>query len=345
MKQTSANSRMAGDEIPSDAVLFGSTPAMAEIHERLGKVADTNIPILLEGESGTGKEIIAKYIHQRSVWSEGPFVKVNCPAIPGTLVESELFGYEKGSFTGAAGTKPGRVEMADTGTLFLDEISELALELQSKLLQLLQDGQFCPIGARSDKKVEIRVVCATNRRLEREASSGRFRQDLYYRITGVIFQLPPLRERVADIPMLVSYFAGLHSERYQRKVPPLSASTMSLLKTHAWPGNIRELENLTKRYVVLGTEDAIVSALHSRTAEQYEAEIPLDSSLPLKKVTREAVRNLESKIILNALQANHWNRKRAARVLKISYRALLYKLKQTGLDTHRDNSIEVPSAD
>jgi two-component system response regulator AtoC len=345
MKPTSANSRTAGDEIPPDQVLFGSTPAMVEIKDRLEKVADTNIPILVEGESGTGKEIIAKYIHQRSVWSKGPFVKVNCPAIPGTLMESELFGYEKGSFTGASGTKPGRAEMADSGTLFLDEISELALELQSKLLQLLQDGQFCPIGAREDKKVQIRVVCATNRRLEREAVSGRFRQDLYYRITGVIFKLPPLRERVTDIPMLVSYFAGLHSERYQRRVPPLSASTMSLLKAHSWPGNIRELENLTKRYVVLGTEDAIVSELRSRTPEQFEQEIPLDNSLPLKKVTREAVRNLESKIILNTLQANHWNRKRAARALKISYRALLYKLKQTGLDTPRDSSIEVPSAD
>jgi two-component system response regulator AtoC len=333
--------------IPEE-VLFGSTSAMAGIRESLKKIADTNIPILLEGESGTGKEVIAKYIHQQSLWSNGPFVKVNCPAIPGTLVESELFGYERGAFTGAYGAKPGRVEMADCGTLFLDEISELALNLQSKLLQLLQDGQFCPIGAREDKKVEIRVVCATNRRLEREIANGRFRQDLFYRITGLVIQLPPLRERVADIPMLVAYFLGAHCARYQRTVPPISPATMALLKAHEWPGNIRELENLTKRYVVLGTEDVITRDLKSRRLEVFEPDVPLDNSVPLKKVTRDAIRDLENKIILSTLQAHHWNRKRAARALKISYRALLYKLKRSGLDMPRDPrvpEIELSSAD
>jgi two-component system response regulator AtoC len=260
-------------------------------------------------------------------------------------VESELFGYERGAFTGAFGYKPGRVEMADRGTLFLDEISELALSLQAKLLQLLQDGQFCPIGAREEKKVDIRVICATNRQLEREINGGSFRQDLYYRITGVVIQLPPLRERTDDLPLLVSYLIKLHGERYERSVPPLSASTMTLLRTHSWPGNIRELENLIKRYVVLGNENVITSELRSRNIEQFDPEIPVGDSVPLKKITRDAIRDLESKIILNTLQANHWNRKRAARALKISYRALLYKLKRTGLDMPRESRAAVPAGE
>src|SRR5690242_2100728 len=175
-------------EIPPESILFGRSEAMQALRERLEKLASANVPVLIQGESGTGKDIIARMIHARSPWRSGPYVKVNCPAIPGTLLESELFGYEKGAFTGAYGTKPGRVEMAHRGTLFLDEISELDLGLQSKLLQLLQDGQFCRIGAQEDKKVEVRVVCATNRILEAEIESGTFRQDLFYRINVVNLQ-------------------------------------------------------------------------------------------------------------------------------------------------------------
>src|SRR5437867_8018958 len=184
-------------EIPPDAVVFGRSEGMQELRQRLDKVAGANVPVLIQGESGTGKDVVARMIHLLSPWKSGPFVKVNCPAIPGTLLESELFGYEKGAFTGAFGMKPGRVELAHRGTLFLDEISELDLGLQSKLLQLLQDGQFCRIGAQEDKKVEVRVVCATNRHLEQEIESGTFRQDLVYRINVVNLHLPPLRERPA----------------------------------------------------------------------------------------------------------------------------------------------------
>jgi two-component system response regulator AtoC len=292
--------------------------------------------VLIHGESGTGKDIIARMIHGLSPWKNGPFVKVNCPAIPGTLVESELFGYEKGAFTGAFGSKPGRVEMAHCGTLFLDEISELDLPLQSKLLQLLQDGQFSRIGASAEVKVDVRVVCATNRQLQREVSGGRFRQDLYYRITGLILHLPPLRERVADISMLAEYLIGLHCIRYKREVPPLSASTLMLMKTHTWSGNIRELENLMKRYVVLGSEEVITKELNWRTTSHIDLEVAPESSIALTQVTREAVKDLESKIILSTLQANQWNRKRAARALHISYRSLLYKLKRAGLNSRRD---------
>ena len=336
MKSSAANVHQLDDDIPPEPIIFGSSPAMAAIRESLLKVADTNIPVLIEGESGTGKEIICKYIHKLSIWADGPFVKVNCPAIPGTLVESELFGYEKGAFTGAFGAKPGRVEMAHCGTLFLDEISELDLPLQSKLLQLLQDGQFSRIGASAETKVDVRVVCATNRQLQREVTNGRFRQDLYYRITGLILRLPPLRERIGDISMLAEYLIGLHSERYKREVPPLSTSTLMLMKTHPWSGNVRELENLMKRYVVLGTEDVITKELNWRTTSHIDLEVAPEGSIALSQVTREAVKDLESKIILSTLQANQWNRKRAARALHISYRSLLYKLKRAGIYSRRD---------
>lgn len=332
MNATIASDMTLVDALPPNAVIFGSSPAMAAIQSKLGKVADTNIPVLIEGESGTGKEVIAKYIHRRSAWFEGPFVKVNCPAIPGTLVESELFGYEKGAFTGAFGSKPGRVAMANCGVLFLDEISELAIELQSKLLQLLQDGQFCPIGGREDTTVDVRVICATNRQLNQEVAAGRFRQDLLYRINVVVLHLPPLRERVEDIPALVNYFLERHCREYRRKAKPLSSSAMNRLKLHNWPGNIRELENLMKRYVVLGDEDAILTDLSAPAVESYTPQLPPGKSISLKKVTRAAMKDLEGKIILKTLQEYQWNRKQAARALNISYRALLYKLKESGLD-------------
>src|SRR5713101_4667382 len=209
-------------EIPPEAVVFGESDTMQALRTRLDKVAAANVPVLIHGESGTGKDIIARMVHALSPWKSGPFVKVNCPAIPGTLLESELFGYERGAFTGAYGTKPGRVEMAHRGTLFLDEISELDLGLQSKLLQLLQDGQFCRIGAQEDKKVEVRVVCATNRHLEHEIESGTFRQDLFYRINVVNLQMPPLRERRADIPDLVAYFLEYYNRKYNCRARALS---------------------------------------------------------------------------------------------------------------------------
>ena len=274
-------------------------------------------------------------IHGLSPWKSGPFVKVNCPAIPGTLLESELFGYEKGAFTGAYGTKPGRVEMAHRGTLFLDEISELDLALQSKLLQLLQDGQFCRIGAQEDKKVEVRVVCATNRNLEHEIENGTFRQDLYYRINVVNLHMPPLRERRADIEELAAYFLEHYNRKYNCKAKPLSNELTSVLQKYHWPGNIRELENLIKRYVILGNEDVISADLVAREPDFFNPEISLDGPISLKKFTRQATRELERKVILKVLQAHHWNRKQAARALSISYRALLYKIRDAGLPSNR----------
>jgi two-component system, NtrC family, response regulator AtoC len=322
-------------EMPPESVVFGGLEEMRALRERLAKIAGANVPVLIQGESGTGKDIVARMIHATSPWKTGPWVKVNCPAIPGTLLESELFGYEKGAFTGAFGMKPGRVEMAHRGTLFLDEISELDMSLQSKLLQLLQDGQFCRIGAQEDKKVEVRVVCATNRQLENEIESGTFRQDLYYRINVVNLYIPPLRDRAADIPQLVNYFLDSYNRKFNARAKPLSAELMTALRKYHWPGNIRELENLMKRYVILGTEDAISGELRPREADFFSADIPVDGPISLKKITRQAVRELERKIILKVLQHHHWNRKQAARALNISYRALLYKIRDAGLPSNR----------
>jgi two-component system, NtrC family, response regulator AtoC len=318
--------------LPPDEVIFGQSEAMRAIRQRVEKLAGANIPVLIQGESGTGKELIARLIHQHSPWSNGPYVKVNCPAIPGTLLESELFGYEKGAFTGANGSKPGRVEMAHRGTLFLDEISELEPGLQAKLLQLLQDGQFCRIGAQEDKKVEVRVVCATNRELEHEIETGTFRADLFYRINVVNIRLPRLRERSHDIPALVTYFLNYYNEKYNCRAETPSVATMALLERYHWPGNVRELENLIKRYVILGSEETITSELLNHREEHFDPEIPTaDAPIALKKVTRQAVRELERRIIFKVLQANNWNRKKAARSLNISYRALLYKIREAGL--------------
>jgi two-component system response regulator AtoC len=322
-------------EMPPEAVVFGGTEIMRELRLRLSKIAGANVPVLIQGESGTGKDIIARMIHSNSPWKSGPWVKVNCPAIPGTLLESELFGYEKGAFTGAVGTKPGRVEMAHRGTLFLDEISELDMSLQSKLLQLLQDGQFCRIGAQEDKKVEVRVVCATNRKLEEEIANGTFRADLFYRINVVNLYMPPLRERTSDLEEIIAFFLESYNRKFNSRAKPLSTDLMNSLRKYHWPGNVRELENLIKRYVILGTEDAISADLRPRQVDFFSADISVEGPISLKKITRQAVHELERKIILKVLQHHHWNRKQAARALNISYRALLYKIRDAGLPSNR----------
>ena len=318
--------------LPPDSVVFGHSLAMSIVRHKVRKVAGTNVPVLIQGESGTGKEILARLLHVQSPWSDGPLVKVSCPAIPSTLLESELFGYEKGAFTGAYGTKPGRVEMANRGTLFLDEIAELDMGLQAKLLQLLQDGQFCRIGAQEDKRVEVRVVCATNRRLQKEIEAGSFRSDLFYRINVVDMRLPPLRERREDIPDLVEYFLKAHGAMFKCTPRPVPSRLMLILQAFDWPGNIRQLENLIKRYVILGTEEALTSDLTcSPPTTIFEPPIPIEGPVSLKKISQQAVLEVERRVILQALQANRWNRKRAAQALDISYRALLYKIRAAGL--------------
>ncbi|HEY6349390.1 MAG TPA: sigma 54-interacting transcriptional regulator [Candidatus Angelobacter sp.] len=320
---------------PPEDVIFGKSPDMAAVRKTLSKVAETSIPVLMTGESGTGKEVIARLLHHHSLVSTKPFVQVNCAAIPATLLESELFGYEKGSFTGAVGSKPGRVELAHSGTLFLDEIGELDPGIQAKLLQVLQDGQFSRLGGQEDKRVNVRFIFATNRDLEEEIAIGNFREDLFYRINVVNLHLPPLRERLEDIPDLCEYFIGRHNEKFNCRATPLSDDCIRSLQDYHWPGNIRQLENLTKRYVILGSEDAILSELRDREADVFKFIIPPQGEVSLKQITRQAVRQVERKVILKMVEASNWNRKRAAKRLNISYRALLYKLKEAGVPSER----------
>jgi two-component system response regulator AtoC len=322
-------------ELPPVELIFGSSPAMASIQQKVRKIAASSIPVLIQGLNGTGKGVMASYLHAQSLVATGPFIKVNCAAIPGTLLESELFGYEKGAFTGAYSSKPGRAEMADHGTLFLDGIDEIDLGLQAKLLQVLQDGQFTRIGGREDIVVQIRVICAANRPLELQVSSGRFRQDLYYRINVVNLQMPPLSARACDVRALTAYFLQKHHQRHGTSIRPVLPGLMRLLEGHHWPGNIRELENLIERYVILGSEEAVSSELLNSGRTRSITELPMTGPVHLKTVTRQAVHELEKKIITNVLEANHWNRKRTASELRISYRALLYKIRQAGLPPKR----------
>jgi two-component system response regulator AtoC len=320
---------------------------MREIRHRIALVAKANAPLVLYGESGTGKDVIAQLVHQHSDLANGRFVKVSCPAIPGALLESELFGYEKGAFTGANASKPGRVEMASGGSLFLDAVSEIELSLQPKLLQLLQDGRFTRIGGFEERAVQVRLICASTRDLMEEVALGRFREDLYFRINVLSLRLPSLRERAEDIPMLVDYFLAGLNRSFDRKAPPLSPTMIRVFQGYHWPGNIRELENLMKRYVVLGSEEAIMSELRAVHELPFEFEIPADGNpVALKDLTKRAVARLERTVILRVLQAHQWNRKKAAAALQISYRALLYKLKEVGIPPSRGiYALPTPSRD
>jgi two-component system response regulator AtoC len=323
-------------ELPPENVYFGPSEAMQVVRQRMDRAAGLNVPILILGESGTGKEVLARFIHQRSPWSEGPFVKVNCPAIPGTLLESELFGFQKGSFTGANSSKPGRMELAQGGTLFMDEIAELEAGLQAKLLHVLQDGHFTSIGDHEEKAVDARVICATNRHLQREIEQGGFRADLFYRINVISITLPPLRERRDDIPYLAEYLRQQFNRRFAREAGPLSREINQFLQKREWHGNVRELENCMARYVILGSEEAFHT---DRTEEKnplhFTYEISEDGNIPLKRIAQQVTRRMEHDVILKVLQAHHWNRRKAAEVLKISYRALLYKVRQAGLPAKR----------
>ena len=318
-------------ELPPDDVIFGNSPAGEAVRLSAEMAATTNLPVLLQGQSGTGKEVLAQYIHRRSSWGNGVFVKVNCPAIPGTLLESELFGYQKGAFTGAYCSKPGRVELADHGTLFLDEIAEIDFGLQAKLLQLLQDGQFCRIGAQEERRVDVRIVCATNRQLEKEIKAGTFRQDLFYRINVLAIELLPLKQRSCDIPALVSFLLDKYGATLNRQVKPLSEHALRVLQMYEWPGNIRELETVIKRYVVSGSETLICKPLSNNHRDDPVAEIPHDGYVNLKDLKRQAVKEFEGKLILKTLEAHRWNRRTAARALNISYATLLYKMREAGV--------------
>jgi two-component system, NtrC family, response regulator AtoC len=322
-------------ELPPDHIYFGPSEAMQAVRQKVERAAGLNVPILILGESGTGKEVLAHFVHNASPWRKGPFVKVNCPAIPGTLIESELFGFQKGAFTGANANKPGRMELAQGGTLFMDEIAELDSSLQAKLLHVLQDGHFTRIGDHEERRMDARIICATNRNLAREIEGGGFRADLFYRINVISIMLPSLRERREDIPYLVEYLRLQFNRRFQREAPPVSRETLHLLQQRDWPGNVRELENCLARYVVLGSEETFYSERAEKAPVHFTYETTEEGNIPLKRIAQQVTRRMERDVILKVLQANHWNRRRTAEVLKISYRALLYKVRQAGLPAKR----------
>jgi two-component system response regulator AtoC len=371
-------------------MLFGHSERMAEVQDLIERVADTDVTVLIRGESGTGKELVARALCASSLRRDKPFVKVNCAALPTELLESELFGFERGAFTGAIQHKPGKFEFANHGTMFLDEIGDMSFPLQAKLLQVLQDGEFSRLGGKHDVHVDVRVVAATNKDVEQAVASGAFREDLFFRLNVVSINLPPLRERREEIPILSDYFLKKYSVQYNKPCAELSHDTMRLLMDYDWPGNIRELENLIKRTVILGSEAPIRKEMThgiAMTAHRMQASAvrhqaagigrvsssagvirnpqsafagghaaaaattphapahsgPLTpteiacaaaeaGNYSLKDISRTAAREAERELIFKMLQQTRWNRKETAEILGISYKALLYKIKENGLD-------------
>lgn len=325
--------------LPPEEVLFGRSEAMKEVRKRATKIAGTSIPVLLCGPKGSGKEVLARWMHNHSSVAGGQFVKVNCAAIPGTLLESELFGFEKGAFTGAHATKPGRVELAHNGTLFLDGIADLDLGSQSKLLQFLQDGRFSRIGDEQERSVDTRLMCATDKNLEEEIAQGKFRADLYYRINVVCLKLPALRERREDIPIMAEFFLARCQQQFQAQAEPLTMETLHYMQCLDWPGNIRELSNGIARHVLIGPEASILEDSAPPPIPSASPAISKNGIVPLKSICKEAIRASEKNIILEALRANRWNRRKAAQALKISYRLLIYKIRDAGLIPKQKHSI------
>jgi two-component system response regulator AtoC len=320
------------------AILIGRSPKIHEVLAMIERVARTDIPVLICGESGSGKEVVARLIHLRSDRNQHPFLKVNCASIPRGLLESELFGHERGSFTGALNTKPGKFELAQGGTIFLDEISEMELSVQPKLLQVLQDRQFCRLGAHQEVTVDVRFISSTHRSLDSLSAERRLRTDLYYRLNVITIQVPPLRERKEDLPDLVQHLLRKHSGGVQ---PPVRVSER-LFKAFArydWPGNIRELENAIRRLLALGEDAVCLDNLAKAADEPYHCgPSPQEHAAPpilsLKEVAKKAAWEAEREMILLALEKTNWNRKRAAELLNISYKAMLYKLKDARLTKH-----------
>jgi two-component system response regulator AtoC len=327
--------RIESTELPCEAVIFGRTAAMREMRGKIDRILENDLPVLIRGESGTGKELVARFLHLRSDRREQPFVKVNCAAIPGTLLESELLGFEKGAFTGAIESKRGLVELADGGTLFLDEIGDINLSLQAKLLHLLQDGQYARIGGNEDRQVRVRVVCATSRDLEAAVESRAFRQDLLYRIDVMCLNLLPLRERKEDIPQLCDFFLRQLAGKFGKKAPRLTPTALHLLKQWNWPGNLHELENWIARVIILGADEALGAELRRQVTLASTVDNRRTMVGGLKETSRETASAATRAVMLQVLQANHWNRRKTARDLKMSYRSLLYKLRDAGMPQRR----------
>ncbi len=328
-----------GRRLQQELALWQS-PQMREVREIIRQAARADVTVLICGETGTGKDLVARAVHEFGVRRAGPFVKVNCAAVPRELLESELFGHERGAFTGAHQLKLGKFESADHGTIFLDEIGDLHPALQGKLLHVLQDGQFSRVGGRATIKVDVRVLAATNQNLEQAVAAGRFRDDLYYRLNVVQIVVPALRERPEEIPLLAQYFVERYAKIFQHTGFKLASETVQRLMRYRYPGNVRELENIIKRMLVLGDSLVARGAWPGElvNGKPDSAPAPAKVQISLKNISRKAALAAERQAILDALEQTRWNRMRAAKLLNISYRALLYKIKDAGLIQDRQSS-------
>ena len=338
-----------GDRSPYNLdLLFRGSERMRAVEDIVRRAADTNVTVLLTGESGVGKEMVARAVHQISGRLDKPFVKVNCASLPAELLESELFGHEKGAFTGAHRRKPGKFELAHQGTFLLDEIGEMPLSLQAKLLHVLQDAKFFSVGGTELITADVRLIAATNSNLAVLVANGQFREDLYYRLNVVTIPIPPLRTRREEIPSLVRHFLSRFCKQYNRSTPTISPETMRLFQEYSWPGNVRELENMIRRLVVLQSELLVQEEIALRTEKPSGLPVPAfvppkdqapsrptGKSLGLKEIAKKAAMAAEAAAIKEVLERVRWNRAETARLLKISYKALLYKIRQCGLDGPR----------
>ena len=371
--------RQLSDDQSEAFIGWGDSPAMRQVALIIEQVADSDVTVLIRGESGVGKELVARAIHQRSNRRQRPFVKVNCAALPAELLESELFGHEKGAFTGAAATRIGKFEQAHSGTIFMDEIGEMKPPLQAKLLHVLQDAEFTKLGSNKKITVDVRVVAATNRDLEAMMLRGEFREDLYYRLKVIEAAVPPLRDRRDEIPSLIDFFIVRYSQRYNRPVRPLSDELRDRFLHYEWPGNVRELENMIKRFVILQDEQLVLRELSrprlqptpamlaahdygvpppyqtppSTPPQAYAPPAPAPAEPDLEdedegddeptvapsqegrrlaEVAREAALGAERTVIAETLRQVHWNRRKAAQLLGVSYKTLLNKIKETGIE-------------
>jgi len=323
------------EELADDVFFIAASPAMRKIRSQAALVANVDIPVLLLGESGTGKEVLARLIHKLSPRAHRTFLKVNCAAVPADLLESELFGYEPGAFTGANHAKPGKFELCNKGTILLDEIGEMPPLLQAKLLHVLQDQTFSRLGSRSVIKVDVRILAATNINIPEALATKRLREDLYYRLNAFTLHLPPLRDRKEEVPILLKHSMTRMAERYARAPLPLTPALLKACHDHTWPGNLRELNNFLKRYLILGDENLAVSELQPKGdgpgGTRSDTGSRNDSGGGLKSLARSAKDEAEAEAITHALDQTNWNRKQAAAILQISYKALLYKIRQYGI--------------
>lgn len=309
--------------------LIGHAPCMQQLFQRISRVAGSDVTVLISGESGTGKELAARALHQLSPRRDAPFIAINCGAIPESLAEAELFGAEKGAYTGANQSKAGKFEAAQGGTVFLDEIAELPLPLQAKLLRLLQEGRVTRLGSHQEIKLDVRIIAASHQDLAAAVAAGRFRQDLFYRLNVVPVHMPALRERTEDIPKLIQHFMQLQQQRYRLQLPPLSKTVLKALIEYSWPGNVRELSNKIERFVLLQDEQELLADLQPPRMSRSSPPDHEGFVLPATGIHFEA---LERSCLEQALQLSDGNRTKAARLLQLNYKAFLYRLEKYQLD-------------